>query len=226
MTSIATSRLEATFTRCLGARFFQGLLGPLLLELINYAVRWISVLALFKKPDKREVIVRQSFMRLRILLLMLSRHQEKDLLDPFLLGGQVHCCMQETLFEVAHELHSAAHVVMHGHECRLSSGTEPVDQLVANVREPRECFEIILLAFDEIVEHLALVVRTACRNDVQPFGQTDLLEALLHEWKQRRPIALLVRRHARNDLRLEVGKRLHEEELGAEASLVGCDASR
>ena len=62
-------------------------------------------------------------------------------------------------------------------------------------------------------------------DNVQPFGQADLLETLLQEREQRGPISLLVRRQSRNDLRLEVGKRLREEELGAEASLVGRDAS-
>jgi len=38
-------------------------------------------------------------------------------------------------------------------------------------------------------------------------------------------MALLVCRQSRNNLRLEVGKHLREEELGAKASLVGCDAS-
>ena len=51
------------------------------------------------------------------------------------------------------------------------------------------------------------------------------MEALLQEQEQRRPVALLVCRHSQNDLRLEVGKRLSEEKLGAEASLVGHDAS-
>ena len=98
---------------------------------------------------------------------MLSRHRENDLLDPFLLGGQVHHHMKETLFEVAHKLHSAVHVVMYGHERRLSSSTEPADWLVADVQKPSECLEIISLAFDETVEHLALIVRTAHRDKVQ-----------------------------------------------------------
>jgi hypothetical protein len=100
--------------------------------------------------------------------------------------------MKENLFEVAHELHLAAHVVTHGHERRLSSGTEPADQLVADAQELCKCLAIILLAFDETFEHLALIIRAARRENGQPFDQTDLLETLLHEPEQSRPVALLV----------------------------------
>ena len=209
----------------LGARFLGGLLGFLLLELIKYAVCSIGVLALLEEANEDDVIVGQSFMRLRILLLMLPRHREEDLLDLLGLRGQLHRCTKEPFFEVPHELHSASHVVMHRHERGLSSRTKPADQLVADVRKPGECFEIVSLALDEVFVRFARVVRASRGNDVQPFGQTDLLEALLQEREQRRPVALLVRRQSRNDLRLEVGKRLREEKLGAEASLVGRDAS-
>ena len=114
---------------------------------------------------------------------------------------------------------------MHRHECGLSSRTKPADQLVADVREPGERLEIVSLALNEALVRLARVVRASRGHDVQPFGQADLLEALFQEREQRGPVALLVRRQSRNDLRLEVGKRLREEELGAEASLVGRDAS-
>ena len=108
--------------------------------------------------------------------------------------------MKETLFKVAYELHSAVHVVIHGHERQLSSSMEPADQLIADVQQPSKCLEIISLAFDEIVECLAIVFWTVRRNDVQPFGQTNLLEALLHEREQPRPTTLLLRRQVQNDL--------------------------
>ena len=114
---------------------------------------------------------------------------------------------------------------MHRHECGLSSRTEPADQLVADVREPGERLEVISLAFDEVLVRLARVVRASRGYDVRPFGQADLLEVLLQEQEQRGPVALLVCRQSRHDLRLKVGKRLREEELGVEASLVGRDAS-
>ena len=224
-TSITTSRLGTAFARFLGARFLGGLLGFLLLELIEYAVRSIGVLALLEEADERDVIVGQSFVRLRVLLLMLLRHRKKDLFDLLRLRGQLHRRTKETLLEVAHELHSSPHVIMHRHECGLSSRAKPADQLVADVREPGECFEIVSLALNEALVRLARVVRASRGHDVQPFGQADLLEALFQEREQREPVALLVRGQSRYDLRLEVGERLREEELRAEASLVGRDAS-
>ena len=52
-TTISTSRLRTAFARFLGARFLGGLLGFLLLELIEYAVCSIGVLALLELPDRR-----------------------------------------------------------------------------------------------------------------------------------------------------------------------------
>ena len=224
-TAILMSRLGTAFARFLGARFLGGLLGFLLLELIEYAVRSIGVLALLEEANESDVIVGQNLMRLRILLLMLPRHRKEDLLDLLRLRGQLHRRTKEPFLEVAHELHSSPHVIMHRHECGLSSHTKPADQLVADVREPGECLEVVLLVFDEVFVRLACVVRASRRYNVRPFGQTDLLETLFQEREQRGPVTLLVRGQSRYDLRLEVGKRLREEELGAEASLVGRDAS-
>ena len=224
-TTVSASRLGTAFARFLGARFLGGLLGFLLLELIEYAVRSIGILALLEEADERDVVVGQGFMRLRILLLMLPWHRKEDLLDLLRLHGQLHRCTKEPFLEVAHELHSSSHVVMHRHECGLSSRTKPADQLVTDVWEPGERLEIVSLAVDEVLIRLARVVRASRGHDVQPFGQADLLEALFQEREQRGPVALLVRRQSRNDLRLEVRKSLREEELGAEASLVGQDAS-
>ena len=224
-TTVSTSRLGTAFARFLGACFLGGLLGFLLLELIEYAVRSIGVLALLEEADERDVIVGQSFMRLRILLLMLPWHQKEDLLNLLRLRGQLHCRTKEPFLKVAHELHSSSHVIMHRHECGLSSRMEPANQLVADVRKPGECFKIVSLTLDEVFVRFARVVRASRGHDVQPFGQADLLEALFQEREQRGPVALLVRRQSQNDLRLEVGKSLCEEELGAEASLVGRDAS-
>ena len=132
-TSITSGRLGAAFAWLLRARFLGGLLGFLLLELVEHAICLISILTLFEEADECDVVVGQHFMRLRILLLMLPRHQKEDLLDLLRLCGQLHGRMKEPLLMVAHELHSSSHVVMHRHEYGLLSRTKPVDQLVADV---------------------------------------------------------------------------------------------
>ena len=65
-----------------------------------------------------------------------SSASKKDLLDLLRLRGQLHRRTKEPFLEVAHELHSSPHVIMHRHECGLSSRTKPADQLVTNVRKP------------------------------------------------------------------------------------------
>ena len=92
------------------------------------------------------------------------------------------------------------HVVMRGHEHRLSGSMEPVDQLATNVWEPHECLKIVSLAFNEIVKCLVLLLQATCRDNIHPFGQADILETLFHELEQRRSVLLLVHRQVQDNL--------------------------
>ncbi len=74
MMLISTSRLRTAFVWFLGAHFLGSLLGFLLLELIECAIRLISILALLKEADECNVVVGQHFMSLRIFLQMLPWH--------------------------------------------------------------------------------------------------------------------------------------------------------
>jgi hypothetical protein len=76
---------------------------------------------------------------------------KKDLLDLFLLGGQLHHRAEEPFLE-AEELHSTTYVVMHGHEGQLLGGAKPAKQLIADVQKPCECLKVILLALIKVVE--------------------------------------------------------------------------
>jgi hypothetical protein len=91
------------------------------------------------------------------------------------------------------------HVVMHWHECPFPCHAKPRNQLVANVQKACECFEIVLLALKEILVHLR-------RDDILPFGQVDLLEALFQKPKQHRQVSLLVQGQAQNDLCSKLGR--------------------
>ena len=71
---ITMSHLGTAFAWFLGAHLFGGLLSFLLLELIEYAVRSISILALLKEANEHDMVVGQGLMRLHILLLMLPWH--------------------------------------------------------------------------------------------------------------------------------------------------------
>ena len=57
---------------------------------------------------------------------------------------------------------------------------EPADQLVANVWEPGEYLKIISLAFEEVFENLAFLIRATGRDYVLPFGQSNLVETVFH----------------------------------------------
>ncbi len=94
------------------------------------------------------------------------------------------------------------------------------NQLVANVWKSGKCPEIIWLIFDEFVKRLGVFVQATCGDEILSFAQADLLEKLFHKQKQCQSIALFVLGQVQNDLRLEVGKHLHEEENGAKMSLI------
>jgi hypothetical protein len=106
----------------LGVQLFQSLLLLFLLELVKDATCAISVLALLKEADERDVFAWEHFMHLRLFLLMCFWHQETNLLNFFLLHGQLHHCLNDPFLEVAKRLHLVSHVIVRGHECLLSRG--------------------------------------------------------------------------------------------------------
>ena len=65
------------FVRFLCPCFLGGFLCFLLLELIEYAVCLISILALLEEADERDVAVWQHFVHFCIPLLVLPWHQEE-----------------------------------------------------------------------------------------------------------------------------------------------------
>ena len=138
----------------------------------------------------------------------------KNLLNIFLLCGQLHCCLKEPFLKVAKKLHLVMHVIVPGHERRLSSSAKPVDQLAADVWKPGECLEVISLTFGEVFKHLGVFISAMGTDVVLPFSQADLLKTLFKQWKQCRTIVLLVDRPAQNNLRLKVEKHLHEKNEG------------
>ncbi len=74
-------------------------------------------------------------MHLGIFLLKLFRHRENDLLDLFLVGGQLHCRAKDPFLEVAEWLHSTMNVVLCELESRLVGGA-------TGESTGRQCLEI------------------------------------------------------------------------------------
>ena len=90
---------------------------------------------------------------------------------------------------------------------------------------PGKCLGIISLTFDEVFDCLGIFIRTIGRDDVFPFGHTDLLKTLFQQWNQCGSIALLVCRQVRSNLWLKAGEHLREQKLGSKVGLVGHNAS-
>lgn len=67
---------------------------------------------------------------------------------------------------------------------------KPTNQLVAGAQKACEHFEIFLLAPKEVFLCFAVFVGTTCRENIFPFRQANLLEALSLEQKEYRLILL------------------------------------
>ncbi len=68
---------------------------------------------------------------------------------------------------------------------------KPVDQLVANIGEPRNCLKVIPDAFDKVRLCTVCVGGVSRCNDIGPFSQTYVLKTLTHQVKQCWTIVLL-----------------------------------
>ena len=112
-------------------------------------------------------------MRLGVLLPMTEWNGEKNLLDLLLVAEQCHRATEQAVLEVPHQLYPAAHKVMNRHECGLFHGTGPADQLVTNIGEPRECFEVVSDALKKVFVRFAFLGRASHGYDVSPLSECD-----------------------------------------------------
>ncbi len=72
----------------------------------------------------------------------LGLHEEK-LFALLLRHGQFHHSTEVAAIEVAQELHSMLHELVHQHEGGLFGSTKPAYQLVADIGEPSDCLKVI-----------------------------------------------------------------------------------
>ena len=129
------------------------------------------------------MIIQDSSVGLCIFLLMLRWHCKKNLFNFLLLCQELHHGPREPVFEVGKNLHLMAHVIMHWHEHRSSCHTKPVNQLVADIWEACNSFEIVLLVLEEVFKGLVVFVGTTFHDDAFPLSQANLLETLLQKGK-------------------------------------------
>ena len=166
MTSVAITQTVATCVATLVAtgRSIARRLWLLLfaLERLERTVDRVRVLTLLEKAGESRDVRRKRLVRLGVLLPMTEWDGEKNLLNLLLVAGQCHRATKQAVLEVRHQLYPAAHKVMNRHECGLFHGTEPADQLVSDIGEPRQCFEVVSDALEKVLVHLAILGQASC----------------------------------------------------------------
>ena len=148
------------------------------------------------------------------------------MLDLLLVAGQCHRATKQAVLEVRHQLYPAAHKVVNRHECGLFHGTEPADQLVSDIGEPRQCFEVVSDALEKVFVRLAFLGRASRGYDVSPLSECDFLQALFQERKKGRSVLFFICREAIDHLVLEIWECHRQKELWAKAGLVRRNAGR
>ncbi len=131
---------------------------------------------------------------------MRHRLHEEDLFTLLLHCGYVHRLTEVATLEVAEELHSTPHELMHWHEYRLLGCTKPANQLVTDVREPGNGLEVVPDALVEGCLRPICIVRASFCNDAGPLCQAYILKALTQEAKQQWTIVLLCIRESSQNL--------------------------
>jgi hypothetical protein len=105
--------------------------------------------------------------------------------------GYPHGLMEIATIEIADELYSMLHELVHWHESGLLGSTKPADQMVANIGEPGDCLKVIPDAFVEVCLHTVCISGALLGIDVDLFGWAYVLKTLNHQVKQHWTIVLL-----------------------------------
>ncbi len=114
---------------------------------------------------------------------------EEDLFALLLHCGQLHHSMNVATVEVAEEIDLMPHELMHWHEGRLLGNAKSADQLVANVREPRDCLKVI--PDDGVCLCTVCFSGVSLGNNACPFVKTYVLKTMTHQVEQCWTIVLL-----------------------------------
>jgi hypothetical protein len=162
--------------------FFQ--LFLVLSNLLKNASHLVGCLTLLKEGNHSEQVGRYHFVQVSKLVLVHLRLHEEDLLTLLLRSGYVQHSMEVVTFKVVEELHLTPHELMHWHESRLLCHTKPVNQLVANVREPGDSLMVVSDALVKVCLCTICIVRASFHDNAGPLCQAHILKALTQEAKQ------------------------------------------
>jgi hypothetical protein len=189
-TVLLVARFMATCSRNMsGTHFFWLLL--VLGNLLKNASCLVGHLTLLEEGNHSERVGRYRFVQVGELVLVHLRLRKEDLFTLLLRHGYVPHLTEVVTLEVAEELHSTPHELVHWHESGLLCCTKPANQLVANVREPGNSLKVVPDALIEVCLRTTCIVRTLFCNDAGPLCQAYVLKALPQEAKQQWTIVLL-----------------------------------
>jgi hypothetical protein len=88
--------------------------------------------------------------------------------------------MEVATVEIAEELYSTPHELVHQHEGGLLGSTKSADQLVANIWESSNCLKVIPDAFIQVRLRTVCIGGALLGNDICLFGQAYILKMLTH----------------------------------------------
>jgi hypothetical protein len=160
-------------------------------NLFKNASRLVSCLILLKEGNHSERVGRHRLVQVGKLVLLSLRLHEEDLITLLLRCGYVHHLTEVVTLEVAEELHSMPHELVHPHESGLLGRTKPANQLVANVGEPDNGLKVVPDALIEVCLHTICIIQASSCDNAGPLCQAYILKALTQEAKQQWTIVFL-----------------------------------
>jgi hypothetical protein len=160
-------------------------------DLLKNAGHCIGSLTLLEKGNKPKQVHGHCLVCLHKLKLMCLGLCKEDLFALLFHCGQLHHLTDVATIEVAEELYSTPHELMHRHEGGLLGGAKPADQLVTNIGEPSNCLKVIPDALVEV--HLCMVCfgGALLGNGAHPFSETYNLKTLTPQFEQCWTVVLL-----------------------------------
>jgi hypothetical protein len=162
-----------------------------LCNLLKNASHLVGRLTLLEEGNHSKRVGRYRLVQVGELVLVQLMLREEDLFTLLLPRGYVHRSMEVVTLKVAEKLHSMPHELVHRHESRPLCRTKPVNQLVANVREPSNSLKVVPDALVKVCICTICIIRASFCNDAGPLCQAYILKALTQEAKQQWTIVLL-----------------------------------
>jgi hypothetical protein len=163
----------------------------ILSNLLENASCYVGCLTLHKESDDFEQVSGHLLVQVCDIELMRLGLRKEDLFTLLVCHGYFHRLMEVATLEIAKELYSTLHDLVHQHESELLGSTTPANQLVANIGEPCNGLKVILDAFEKVCLCTIYFIGALLRDDIGPFGQAYVLKTLTYQVKQHWIIVLL-----------------------------------